>query len=395
MLLCAAAAAARAQAPTADSPLERTRADELLEGQDETAGLRAGGFALRAAAGMSFAYDSNVYAVDSPRTDAPLALGELLLRADNDTSRHRFGVDAFVRSRHYDGLDALDATEFGAATTFDWEPESRNALRAYAGAQRRAESRVDIETPTDIPVSLYDDLDLRLQAEHDFNRLALQLQLSAQRLTYLEDSQAFRDLDQLDTQLQASWQLRGNVAWTLTGYWDRDSFDERSPITESARTSGALLGVNVTVPEILELQFGAGYFTRHFDAGGATDGLALRGTLAWYPTRLTRLRAELQRSDEPTQIVGAYSKVRNDLYVELAHEYARSLGLFAGARVVIDEFESIDRTDRLYQGELGVSHAAGRHVLLRFGWRYAARGPSTPDREFARHLVNLSFVGRL
>jgi hypothetical protein len=386
---------AHGQAP-ADSPLERTRADELLEAPDGSAGLRAGGFELRAAAGMSFAYDTNVFAVDTPRSAAPLAVGEILLRADNDAPRRRLGLDAFVRTRQYDGHDELDATEFGAASAFDWQPEARNSLRLSAGAQRRVEARTDIETPTDIPVSLYDDLALQATGEHDFNRLALSLELDSRRETYLQDSQAYRDLEQLDLQMRAAWQLRGNLAWTLTGYYDRDDFDEPSPYTESARTRGALLGVDFTKPEIFELQFAAGYFARHFAAGSQpVDGLALRGSLAWYPTRLTRLRAELQRTDEPTQIPGAFSKVRSDLSVELGHEYARNLGLFAGARLVVDDFASLGRTDRLYQGELGVSYAAGRHALLRAGWRYAARAESTPERDFVRHLFNLSFVGRL
>jgi hypothetical protein len=395
-VLSAAAALAHGQAPGTDSPLERTRADELLEAPDGSAGFSAGGFELRAAAGMSFAYDSNVFAEDTPRTESPLAVGEILLRADNDALRRRLGLDAFVRTRQYEDHGELDATEFGAAGTFDWQPESRNSLRLSADAQRRVEPRTDIETPTDIPVSLYDDLSLQAAGEHTFNRLALRLTLDARRESYLEDSQAFRDLDQLDVQLRAAWQLRGNLAWTLTGYYDRDDFDTPSPSTESARTRGALLGVDYTKPDILELEFAAGYFARHFEAGSQpVDGLALRGTLAWYPTRLTHLRVELQRTDEPTQIPGAFSKVRSYLSVELGHEYARNLGLFAGARVVVDDFESLSRTDRLYQGELGVSYAAGRHALLRAGWRYAARAESTPERDFVRHLFNVSFVGRL
>jgi hypothetical protein len=147
--------------------------------------------------------------------------------------------------------------------------------------------------------------------------------------------------------------------------------------------------------DIVDLEFGAGYFERRFaDGGDMLDGLALRGALSWRPTRLTTLRAEISRSDEPTQIPGAFGKIRNELLMRLAHEYSRTLSLFAGGRLIVDDFESIAGDDTLYLAELGASWQVGRHSVLSFTYDYGSRDTDSA-RGFVRHIANLSFIGRL
>ena len=271
---------------------------------------------------------------------------------------------------------------------------SRDTFEFSLDGQRRFERRIEIETPTDIPVSLYDDLSVDLRQAHAFNRLSMRLQLAGRRLQYEDASQQYRDHTLSGGELRAAYELASSLSWFASAYFKRDEFDEPSPRVASADTKGALLGVLVA-NDIVDLEFGAGYFERRFaDGGDMLDGLALRGAMSWRPTRLTTLRAEISRSDEPSQVSGSFGKIRNELVLSLAHDYSRTLSLFAGGRVVIDEFESTRSNDTLYLAELGASWQLGRYSVLRFTYDYGSRDTESA-RGFLRHIVNLSFIGRL
>ena len=389
------AGTAGAQSLTNHSPLDRTQGQDVMATDETNPGIRAGGFDLRAAAGVALGYDSNVYARSDEQAE-PLAVGELLFRADNESDRRVIFGNAFLRARRFSEVDDQDTTEFGAAAGLDSWLGARDHFTGGVSAERHYESRTEIETPTTIPVSLYDNMRAQLGFAHSFNRFSIETEASALRNAYDDPSQEFRDRTVLRGELRGAYQLRSNLAWVLTGYYNRDDFDNPSPTTASAETTGALLGVRLAASDIVQLELGAGYFNRSFDNQAADlSGVAVRGALTWRPSRLTSIRAQVQRSDEPTQIPGAFGKVRTDTLFEINHEYTRNLHLYAGARFVFDDFDVINRVNRLYLAELGMNYFFGRHSVIRFTYDYGSRANDASTTDFVRHVAMLSFIGRL
>ena len=123
--------------------------------------------------------------------------------------------------------------------------------------------------------------------------------------------------------------------------------------------------------------------------------MSLRGSLLWHPTRLTTVRAQALRTDAPTDIDGAFGKVRNIVLLEVTHEYSRNLMLHGGVRFIADDFETIDRVDTSWLAELGATWAFGRHSVLRFTYGFGTRDHETPDRSFERHVASLAYIARL
>jgi len=272
----------------------------------------------------------------------------------------------------------------------------QNRLTAGLTAERNIESRADIETPTEIGLSPYDDLRAALSHQHVFNRFALESSVDGRRVTYDADGQSFRDRWQYRGELRGVYQLRADFAWVASAYYNRDEFDDPSPFALSAETAGGLLGVRFDVPELLEMELGAGYFERRYDDDlTPLDGIALRGTVRWFPTRLTTVRAQLLRSDAPTRLAGSAAKVRNDVSLGFSHEYSRNLLLHAGARYLADDFEDLDRLDEAWLAELGLTWGFGRHSVLRFQYDFATREHASVGRSFDRHVVNLAYIARL
>jgi hypothetical protein len=393
-LLVAAAVNAQSLAPRA--LFTDDRGTELFDTDGAEGGIRAGSFDIRAAAGLSYGVDSNVYALPGDSDADNVATGEALVRATNRSSTRDIVGLGFVRARRFEDARDQDATEYGALARYDGWLDPQNRLVAGFSAEHNIESRNDIETPTTISLSPYDDLRGAIAHTHLFNRFSMDTRLDARRLRYDGSGQDFRDRAQYRGELRGAYQMRANLAWVVTGYYSRDEFDEPSAIALSADTVGGLVGLRVDVSELLEFELGAGYFERrHDDLAEPLDGVSLRSSLLWHPTRLTTLRAQALRTDAPTAIAGASAKVRNSVVIEAMHEYSRNLVLQGGVRYISDDFDTLDRLDTSWVAEVGTTWTFGRHSVLRFMYGYGTRDHETPGRGFERHVASLAYIARL
>jgi hypothetical protein len=175
----------------------------------------------------------------------------------------------------------------------------------------------------------------------------------------------------------------------LRAYHSDDRYRRPDPAALSASASGALLGVSVQATEVIELELAAGYYRRRFaDSVGSDSGLTVRGSLNWWPTRLLTVRAELLRDAASTRIPGAVGKIRTDGTIEVADQYTRRANLFARGRMIVDQFDTIGRTDRTYVGGVGANRLLGSHLVLSAEYDYASRHSATAA--FVRHVISLS-----
>jgi len=272
---------------------------------------------------------------------------------------------------------------------------SQDELTARVLGERRFEPHTEIETPTFLPVSLYTDWRAETTYLHVFNRLSVRADLSTQGFDYADPTQHFRDYVSFREELRLEYQLAGGAFLVATSYHGRDDFSHFSPLVASANTTGTLVGLHLSVPEVLDYELTAGYFRRDYRTLGSASGVSLRGTLVWQPTRLTSLRGEISRDDEPTRIPGAFGKARTDVSLELDHSYSQTLNLYARAEWIRDDFEFIDRTDRTAHAEVGMTVLVGRPWMIRMAYGFGTRSSPAASDSYSRHLVSVSLIGRL
>jgi hypothetical protein len=393
-LAAAFALALGVDAMAADPEAALSRLDAATPEYFENLGVRAGPLTFSGAGGLALGFDSNVYATDDARESA-LSRAQLALRLDHESQGREFAALLFGEARRYEDAEDQDASELGMATRYTAIATSHDKAELWLSGQRRVERRTEIETPIALARSRYDELRAGVRHVHTFNRLSVGARAEAQRLEYAADSQSFRDRDSYRGELRTAYAMSSELSGFLSLGFNRDEFDASSSLI-SADTASALLGVRIELNELLDLELGAGGFERRFD--GSRDpltGVLVRSALEWQPTRLSRIRAELSRSDEPTAVPGAFGKIRNELAFEIAHDFSRSVALFAGARGVLDEFDTGDSDATLWSAEAGASWSLGRRSMLRFSYGYGSRSADTLDRDFVRHVASLSFVGRL
>jgi hypothetical protein len=368
---------------------------DRLDFPDEQVGIRAGLFQLYPSAAVSMAYDSNLFATAQARDEEALSVSEALLHLENQSGQTRFEGETFARARRF--LDAADqnTTEYGASASIDTDLTARDGLSGRLLAQRRFESRIEIETPNSRQVSFYKESRGDLSHLHTFNRFSLRSSIGGRRVDYEEGSQRFRDRYSYSGALRGAYLLRNGISLLGTAYYRQDQYRFVTPSIPSAQTNGYQLGARMEIPDLLEFELSSGVFQRDFGQNsGSTSGVSIRGGVTWYPTRLTTLRADILREDAPTRIVGAFGKIRTNASLEITHEYSRRLNFYARGRMIVDDFNTIQRTDKTYLTQLGAVCLLSRMYVVAAEYDYATRNSASVGDTFVRHVTSLSLLAR-
>lgn len=395
-VLSALASPARSQTLADRSPLDPVPGALTLEFQDDHPGLRVGKFSLQPSAGISMAYDSNFLAQPSPRIGRALSIGEAQLQGQDDLNEVALEGRAFVRARRFIDASEFNTTEFGGDLRMDHPVGQRDDLTARVLAERRFEPHTQIETPTSLPVSLYNDLRAELTYTHVFNRLSVRGDLSGQWLDYAAPTQHFRDFGSYREELRLEYELTEGTFLVAIPNHGRDDFRHHSPFVASATTTGGLVGLHWNVPEIVDFELTGGYFQRDYAGDlGKASGLSLRGSLVWQPTRLMTVRGDVTRDDEPTRIPGAFGKARTDASLQLEHAYSSTLNLYARAEWIRDDFNFIQRVDHSVLAEAGMILLVSRPCLVKAAYGFGTRSSDAAGENYGRHVVTLSIIGRL
>lgn len=386
---------ARAQALAERSPLDRDAARETLDFEAVDPGVRLGAIRLFPSATLGALVDSNFLAAPDARADALLVL-QTDVRGRFDGSALQIEGHGYARRRQFVDTSGQSTTEGGAEVEVAAALAGDSELRGRLRAQRRFEPRFEIESPNFGSPSLYNDFGAELQYERTFNRLSITGAASARRADLLNASQNFRDLSSYNGSLGLAYATRGPLSLTATGYAGRDRFDEESAFVASANTVGALAGVRWTRDSILSASFSAGAFERRYASNlGSISGLSVRAEAEWRVTRLTTLGLQLTREDQPTRLSGALGKIRTDARFRVEHGYSRSLRLHGETRLILDEYDGLDRGDTTFLATAAASYLYSRRVLVRGEYAYSHRGSIFPGLDFSRHIATLSTVLRL
>jgi hypothetical protein len=234
-----------------------------------------------------------------------------------------------------------------------------------------------------------------LAYQHTFNRFTTRMTLNAHRLDYNDSTQEFRNRWSSLGELRGAYELRNGLSLVATGYYGRDDYHTTSTLVDSAHTVGGLLGAHLTLPELLDFELSAGRFKRSYDDNrGELSGLTIRGSMAWQPTRLTTVNAEVLREDDPTQVLGLLAKIRTDVSLQIDHSYSPRLSLYARGRVILDDYHAITHTDITYIAEAGMNFLMTRHFVVSLTYDHGSRSSYVRDRSFQREIASLTLTGR-
>jgi len=393
-----------AQTQDERSPLDYNHDAPLFTFQDEVPALRAGSFRVSPSATLLTGYDSNVLATDrnASQDSINVAQGLVSLSTLSDprpdgTQPDDWGLTGlgFVRARRFIQTPQADTNEYGAGLNYQARLGTRDQVLGQVAAQRRFESRTEIETPENIPVSYYNELRANVAEEHDFGRITTRATVGAVRLDYADATQEYRDIWSYRGELRGAYQLHSDLSLLAIGYYDRDDFTVPTIRVDSATTTGALFGAHYAIPDVVDFELSGGPFRRRYAGDrGELAGISVRGTLTWQATRLMTVRAQVSRDDEATVVAGVLGKVRTNVALQVDHSYSPRVSMYARLRVIFDDYDSINRTDETYTAEAGINVLITRYYILSASYDYGSRSSVFEPYRFKRHVTGLSLTRR-
>jgi len=95
---------------------------------------------------------------------------------------------------------------------------------------------------------------------------------------------------------------------------------------------------------------------------GSTTGLGLQGRVEYFPTQLLTVELTADRTVQSTGLVGAAGVNHTGFGVRGDYELLRNVILTARAGRLVDNFQGLDRKDRIWTATLGANVLVNRRV---------------------------------
>jgi hypothetical protein len=358
-------------------------------------GLRFGSWNFYPEMTVAAAYDDNVFAEESDRTDDFIFTATPAFRLQSDWNVHMLGIEGSVTGEKY--ADETDEDNIEAhGTAFGRLDITRDDV-LYGSASYRRET-VSRNDPEDDDPGDLTDLDRyigRTGYIHQFARVNLRLDAQAQRYDYLSSSDNDRDRNQLDVGTNISYALSPRITPFVAAGVQVKDFDasvDDSGVDRDSQQYAAAIGARVLITDLLVGELSVGIEHTEFDEPtfNAVTTPQVFGGLTWNPTELTSIILRVQRTEEPTTQAGASTRITSAAGLRVEHELLRNLLVFGEAGYRNDEFEDIDRTDHRISAGLGGEFLLDRNFSFFAEYNFEDRVSDGADAEFTR---NLALIG--
>lgn len=365
--------------PASSIPLNRYQAvrDRAVPGY-VAPGVPVGSFTLLPSVDAGLNYTDNVFAVQNNRSD------DVFLRvsptaqvrsnwADRSLTLTATGVFDRFANHASENVNAVHLSGDGAQQLGS-EMELR--LNGHFDADRESRESQNTFTLTDRPVR-YSDWSTAVGLSKRFSAIMLDGQAGIQSLNYHDAvlrSGGILDQDYRDGTVK---QLRGRVEVLQTpalAYfgqvtYSKTSYDDRTFL--GFRRGGdrveALGGVRFELPVLARGEIGVGYVNSSYRDGRFRQfaGLAVDARVTLFPTQLTTVLVEAQRSVNDAGTPNASTYVVTSGRIHVDHELLRTLVLGVETSYERDRFNGLDRRDRRWGVGATADWRLNRNLTLR------------------------------
>lgn len=420
VLLAAGAASAQSLIPGTDfdvpqfygrgknvSVLERDRPEY------QAIGVHAGGFTLYPR------LDVGVHSTDNVYPGSTLA-------SQKEKSDQYFTVDPSVNiqsnwGRHslsaYAGIHETQYSKYSSENTTAWDARVNGRLDVYgdsyvnfgADAQRQYEARgsqnsISLATKP-IP---YDTQGVYVRGLYGQDRLRASIDADYRNYDFknvpgatFEDS---RDFEQVRVALRGDFALSpdtalfGKVVESDSSYKNGTSIGVALTDKRDSKETRALAGANFDLSDVARGEIGLGYVSRNYDSKAFKDlsGFAASAKVEYFPTQLMTVTFVGQRTVQDAAFNNSGGYFANSIQLGADYEVRRNLIIGAAAGYERDDFQGIDRKDKVVNLSAVARYLVSRNLGIGASVSYADRSsdgtPATLGPEFNVMRFGLSLV---
>jgi hypothetical protein len=341
-------------------------------------GMRFGGFDLNASLDLGLESTNNVLASDTNEQDDIIYHVAPEARLSSHWSRHALSIAAGVDSQSYDDTSDADVTTGFVRANGRLDVGTDTDINLTGGWQHDAEPFTNPDAVPGQERVEYDHSDLAVTAGHTFNRV--RIAATAATTSYdFEDAngvdQDRRDFDEQSFTGRIEYAVSPRLFIVGQATTDNRDFDNDPGNSSDGQTY--LAGVRLNLTDLMVGEVTAGAFKRDYDGpAGDVDGTAVAANLEWYITQLTTLTFDASRNVQDGGASTSDPYVASTYGVRADHELLRNVLLNGAVRWGNLEYENIDREDKTFYGELGVTYLMNRRVALSAQYRHEENNSS-------------------
>lgn len=313
------------------------------------------GFVLYPQATTEFAYDSNIYNLDTLVVDDVVISLRPQLTVRSDFSRHELRFEAGADVRRYIDVSSENSEQYRANAQALLELGSNINVEAFAGYSRGIEPRGTAGDAlfTDRPVVSHDKV-ASLEVSRAGNRLEIGIGGSILKRDY-EDATLngvpidleFRDV--LVSRMQARVDFRispRTQTFAEAGLRALDYDVLSTPIRDSDGFYG-LIGVSHELSQLLEVEAAVGYLQQDFDDPNfeTAQEINYRLEARWTPKPDWRFTARAARDVDPSRVRQSAAVISSSFRLTAEHAVGERLLLTADAQYLEEDYRGQLRED--------------------------------------------------
>lgn len=353
------------------SVLQRERPDY------QAIGLHEGGFTIFPRIDAGAEYTSNVFKTENNTKSDVYAVVDPSLQALSNWGRHQLRGEIGLRIREFASQTSENELGWYVSGAGRLDVHGESYLTANADIEHTYLRREDEDFPLlaakPLPFTIYK---LAGRGVFQANRLRTSAGVSIRADRYddvpattggrVDDSG--RDLTTVVGDIRGDYALTPDKALFLQGFITNDNYRRDGGVFGPSRDSNEykiLGGASFDVSALLRGEIGVGYFKREYDSAsfGTVSGLALNGSIEYFPTQLTTLTLKLRRDAENSILQNAGGYIYTGGSIRVDHELLRNLLLKGSVEYAKEDFEGIDRRDSVWTltggGTYFVNHTVG------------------------------------
>jgi hypothetical protein len=383
LILAAAGAAgalpALAMAQTDAGPFARDRNVSVTERPRpayDALGIRLDSFLVYPKIEATVSHLDNVFATATNEVSDTVVTVGPSVRAVSQWSRHQLEVHADASVFKYDKVSSQDNSTYGVGASGRVDVVRGFSLSPSVSFSHLVEPRTSAEAPDQPAEGIeYDQTALDFLAEHESGRVRLEGRVSARKSEYentrLQSGAVFntsyRDNTSVEGQARVAYSVSPALSLYVAGIANRWNFDNlTTDIGRDASGYQLVVGSNFDITRLARGEVQVGYLNQSFSDSRAADvdGLAVLGTVEYFPTQLITLTASAERSVRATGVVGAAAALHNQASIQADYELFRNVVLSARVLKAQDDYRGNDRKDDVTGVMLGGQYLVNRNLGL-------------------------------
>lgn len=367
-------------------------------------GVRAGAFVFKPELTLGMEYNDNVYATKNNTESDWIASVKPRIRAISLWSRHEIKLDAGLDSMEYLDNSGEDHTNAHVLAGGRLDVVRGTYIEAQGGYEKLHEERgsPDAQNAWDEPAS-YD----RLSASGTINRQSGRFALTAEGevLNYRFDRVGlvgggsenldYRNRTEYTTRARVAYAQLPGVAPFIECRYDRRQYEEENEAQRNSEGYRIGAGTEIYMGGITQGEIFGGYLHQNYEDREDFNSAWYGGSLSWEATRLTSVKATVERLIRETTQAGASGILSTEARLLVQHELLRNLIIGAGFAYIDDDYKGLDLTDKYYQAGPRVNYLWNRYLSAGLKYDFTQKNSSRYEslREYETNRVIITVTG--